>query len=95
MKAMKKKISKLGFKRNSKRKPRKNLRYQSIFDQVAKIKKGESVVVSHKVGQTAKQLQNSLLMATRRMDVKPPRGCRFSCRLTTDGKVAICCVSKT
>ena len=92
---VKKKTSKLKFKRNSKRKARKNLKYAKVFAQVAKLKKDESVVVSRNVGQTAKQLQNALLMASRRMKETPPRGCRFSCRLTTDGKVAICCLKKS
>ena len=93
MKTKKTKTSSLELKRNS---PRKRDKYAMLFKSLAKLKRGENILVSCEKGQSARQLQNALLMALRYNEVVPAsKTNRFSCRLTEADDVAVCCVSKS
>lgn len=75
------------------RAPRKS-KYENYFFKLAKLKRGESIVVKPDKGQTAHQLQNALIMANRRAPKRPPAGYRYSCCITAAGAVAVSIVKK-
>lgn len=73
--------------------PKRGSKYDKIFARVAKLRAGQSVIVSVPKGIKGSVYHNRLNAAIRkRDDIKPPKGCEFQKRTTKDGKVAICCV---
>ncbi len=68
--------------------------YQPLFDEMAKLKKGETLPVDVPKGITARVLHNRLNSVFRRFKPKAPAGCKFVKRTLEDGRIGITCEGK-
>lgn len=73
---------------------RRGSMYDSIYDKLAKLKKGQSFVVPVPKDVPIRTLQNRMNAAIRRGPVDAPDGCVFRKHTTVDGKIAILCVDR-
>ena len=71
--------------------PKRGSKYDGILEKMAKLKAGQSVVVSVPQGMSPQVFQNRLNSSFAKIGPKPPKGCSFHKRTTKDGKVAISC----
>lgn len=66
-------------------------KYEAIYDQMEKLKPGQSFMVDIPKDVLPRTMHNRLNAAIHRVDVEPPKGCTFVKRTTEDNRIAICC----
>lgn len=71
--------------------PKRGSKYDGILEKMAKLKAGQSLLVTVPEGMLPQVLQNRLNSSFAKIGPKPPKGCSFHKRTTKDGKVAISC----
>lgn len=71
---------------------RRGSMYDSIYDSLAKLKKGQSFVIPVPKGVNVRTLQNRVNAAIRRGPVDAPAGCVFRKNTTVKGDIAVSCL---
>lgn len=71
--------------------PDRDSKYDAIYDQMEKLKPGESFMIDIPDGVSSRTMHNRLNAAIHRVEVQAAKGCTFVKRTTEDNRIAICC----
>lgn len=72
--------------------PRRGSRYDGVFEALRKLRKGQCCLLPIGKGMDPRTAHNRLNSAMSRVDLQPPRGCKWEKRTTTDNEIAISAV---
>lgn len=69
--------------------PQWNL-FSNVFESMKSLKRGQCFIIEVPSGKNVVDYRNHVASMISRAPTLPPHGCRFSCKITIDGTLAIC-----